>query len=281
MTTTSPANEAPLLTIQSTRGWGRLELGELWRYRELLWFLASREVKGRYRQMALGPLWILIKPLVDMIVFTIVFGGLAKLPSEGLPYPLFTYAAILPWTYFQTAASGSAGSLVARMNVVSKVYFPRLIVPLSAVLTPVVDLFVSFSVLFAMVFYYGVELRVRLLLLPGYVLLAFLTALAIGLWSAALTVRFRDLRFAVTYGLRVGMYATPVAYSSTLVAERFELVYQMNPMFWVVEGFRWSILGTGRGPELLMLVPVALVLALLASGAYVFRRSERTVVDLL
>lgn len=281
MTSLSESYDEPVLVIRPTRGWGRIGLAELWSYRELLWFLTSRDIKGRYRQMALGPLWILIKPLVDMWLFSVIFGKLAKLPSEGVPYPLFTFTAILPWTYFQTAASGSAASLAARMSVVSKVYFPRLVIPLSAVLTPLVDLLVSLVVLFGMLLYYGAELRLRILVLPFYVLLALLTGLAIGLWSSALTVRFRDLRFAVDYALRVGMYATPVAYSATLVAERFELLYKMNPIFWVVEGFRWALLGTGQGPAPLFLVPAVLVIALLVSGAYVFRRAERTVVDLL
>lgn len=270
-----------VLVIQPSRGWSQLELGELWRYREMLWYLTSREVKGRYRQMALGPLWIVLKPLLDMVVFSAVFGGLARLPSEGVPYPLFTFSAIIPWTYFFTAASNSSNSLVQRLTIISKVYFPRLVVPFSAAVAPLVDLAASFVILLGLIVFYGVALTPAILMLPFYALLAFLTAFAIGLWSATLAVRFRDVNYAVTYALRMGMYATPVAYSATLVPERWELLYKMNPMFWVVEGFRWALLGIGHGPEPLMLVPVAGVLVLLVSGAYVFRRLETNIVDLI
>lgn len=271
----------PVLVIEPTRGWHRLGLRDLWRYRELLWFLTTKEIKSRYRQMALGPLWIVIKPLLDMVVFSVVFGGLAKLDSEGIPYPLFTYAAILPWTYFQSATSGSAGSLVSRMGVISKVYFPRLVVPISAVLAGLVDLAVTFVILIAMVVAYGFPLSPRIAVLPLYIALAMTTALAIGLWTAALAVRFRDLQFVVNYALQVLMYATPVAYSATLVPQRWQTLYRMNPMYWVVEGFRWALLGKGTAPEPLMAVPVVLVALALVTGAFVFRRSERTVVDLL
>ncbi len=276
---TSPV--VPVLVVQRTRGWGRLGLEEVWRYRELLWFWTSREIKGRYRQMALGPLWVVIKPLLDMVVFTLIFGGLAKLDSEGVPYPLFTYTAILPWTYFSAAAAGSASSLVSKMAVISKVYFPRLVVPISAVLSSLVDLAVTFVVLLGMLVAYGVPLSPRMLILPLYVFFAMATALAIGLWSAALAVRFRDLQFVINYGLQLAMYATPVAYSATLVPERWQTLYRLNPMFWVVEGFRWALLGKGTPPEPFLLVPVTGVAVLLVAGAFVFRRLERNVVDLL
>ena len=277
----APPDFVPTLTIQPTQGWGRLGLGEVWNYRELLWFWTTREIKGKYRQMALGPLWVVIKPVLDMVVFTLVFGGLADLDSEGVPYPLFTYTAILPWTYFSNATTGAATSLVTKMAVISKVYFPRLIVPISAVLASLVDFVVTFGVLLILLVAYGVTPSPQVLFLPLYLLFAVATALAIGLWSASLAVRFRDLQFVITYGLQLAMYATPVAYSATLVPERWQTLYQLNPMFWVVEGFRWALLGKGTPPEPLMLVPVVAVLLLLVSGAFVFRRSERTVVDLL
>jgi lipopolysaccharide transport system permease protein len=267
--------------IQPTRGWGKLALHEVWEYRELLWFLTSRDIKGRYRQMALGPLWIVIKPLIHMVIFSVIFGGLAKLPSEGLPYPIFTYTAILPWTYFAGAASASVGSLVSQMHVISKVYFPRLVVPFSAVLSGLVDLFVSFIVLLGMMAYYGFVPNLAVLALPLYILLAMATALGVGLWGATLAVRFRDLQFAIMYGIQVWMYATPVAYTAKLIPERWQLLYQLNPLYWVVEGFRWALLGKGQPPQLLMLIPVGFVVLLLISGAFVFRRTERTIVDLL
>ncbi len=273
--------DSPLLVIEPTQRWSRLGLGELWRSRELLWFLTTREIKGRYRQMALGPLWIVIKPLVDMVIFSAIFGGLAKLDSEGLPYPLFTFAAILPWTYFSNAVSNSANSLVSRMGVISKVYFPRLVVPLAAVLGNLVDFGITLIILLGMLIFYGVSLTPLLLLLPLYVLLALATALGIGLWSAVFAVRFRDMKFAIGYALQVGMYATPVAYSAALVPEKWQLLYQLNPMYWVIEGFRWILLGTGEGPQPLMLIPIAVVIVVLISGAFVFRRFERTIVDLL
>ena len=271
----------PRSVIQPTRGWGKLALHEVWEYRELLWFLTARDIKGRYRQMALGPLWIIIKPLVNMVIFSVIFGRLAKLPSDGLPYPIFTYTAILPWTYFAGAATQSTSSLVSRMHVISKVYFPRLVVPVSAVLSGLVDFLVSFMVLLAMMAYYGFAPHVAILTLPLYILLAMGAALGVGLWGAALAVRFRDVTFAMTYGIQAWMYATPVAYTAKLIPERWQLLYQLNPMYWVIEGFRWALLGKGQPPQWLMVVPVGFVLLLLISGAFVFRRTERTIVDLL
>ena len=276
-----PRTEVPALVIQPTKGWSSLALHELWEYRELLWFLTWRNIKGRYRQMALGPLWIIIKPLVDMVIFSVIFGRLAKLPSEGVPYPIFTYTALLPWSYFSGAAGASVGSLLSQMGVISKVYFPRLVVPVSAVLSGLVDLVFSFLVLLGMMAYYGFAPSMAILTLPLYVLLATATALSVGLWSATVAVRFRDLQFAITYSLQIWMYATPVAYTASLIPERWQLLYQLNPMYWVIEGFRWSLLGKGQAPQPLMLVPVGFVLLLLISGAFVFRRTERTIVDWL
>jgi lipopolysaccharide transport system permease protein len=276
-----PASHAPMLDIQPTNGWGSLGLHELWQYRELLWFLTWRNIKARYRQMALGPLWIIIQPLVSMVIFSVIFGALAKLPSDGLPYPLFTYTALLPWTYFANAAKSSVGSLVSQMGVISKVYFPRLVVPISAVLSGLVDLAMSFLILLGMMAFYGFTPSWNILILPCYILLATATALGVGLWNATLAVRFRDLQFATQYGLQVWMYATPVAYTANLVPESWQWLYQLNPMYWVIEGFRWALLGTGQPPQLQVLIPVGLVLLLLISGAFVFRRTERTIVDLL
>jgi lipopolysaccharide transport system permease protein len=258
-----------------------LALHEIWQYRELLWFLTSRDIKGRYRQMALGPLWIILKPLVHMVIFTVIFGKLAKLPSDGLPYPIFTFAAIVPWTFFANATGNSVNSLISKMHVISKVYFPRMVVPISAVLAGLVDLAVSSVVLLGMMLYYGIAPSAGALLLPLYVLLAVATALGFGLWCATIAVRFRDLQFAVEFGLQAMMYATPVAYSATLIKGKWQLLYQLNSMFWVSEGFRWALLGKGQPPQPLMLVSVGLVLLLLVSGAFVFHRTERTIVDLL
>ncbi len=276
----SPPSPSPT-RILPRRGWGDLALGELWDYRELLWYLTARSIKARYRQMALGPLWMLIQPLVMMVVFTLVFGKLAKLPSEGVPYPIFTYTALLAWRFFSTAAKASAGSLVSEMNVISKVYFPRLLVPVSSIFTGIVDLAVSMLILSGMMLYYGFGFSWQLLALPPFVVLAVATALGVGLWNATLTVRFRDLRYVTEYGLQVWMFATPVAYSARLIPESWQAIYELNPLFWVIEGFRWALLGTGQRPGIEALVPCLLVLLLLVSGMLVFRRTERTVVDLL
>jgi lipopolysaccharide transport system permease protein len=278
---TDQVRAEPMLVIKPTRGWGRLALAELWEYRELLWFMTWREVKGRYRQMALGPLWILIRPLVGAVMFSLVFGRLARLPSEGVPYPLFTFTALLPWTYFAGATTASVGSLVSRMNLISKVYFPRLIVPLSAVFSNLIDLAFSFVVLAGMMVFYGVKPSLNILALPFYVLLASCTSLAVGLWCSALAVKFRDLQIGISHGLQIWMFGTPVAYTATLVPERWLWLYQLNPMYWAVEGFRWSVLGIGQPPQAAMLIPAGIILLLVVTGAFIFRRTERNIVDLL
>ena len=267
--------------IKPSRGWGRLDLHEVWQARELLWFMTTRDIKGRYRQMALGPLWIVLKPLVNMVIFSVIFGGLAKLPSNGIPYPIFTFTALLPWTFFSNAAGTAAGSLVTRLSIISKVYFPRLLIPISAVLSGLIDLAFSFLVLFGMLLAYGFSPSLSWLALPFYVLMAAAAALAVGLWAATIAVRFRDTQYAVTYGLQVWMYASPVAYAAHLVPEKWQFLYQLNPMYWVIEGFRWAILDIGEplGPEIA--IPAALVVLMLVSGAFVFRRTERTIVDLI
>lgn len=277
--TTSPS--APSLVIKPTRGWGRLALGEVWRYRELVWFLTWREINGRYRQMALGPLWIVIRPVVEMIIYSLVFGKLANLPSDGVPYPLFTFAAILPWTYFSDATNRSVTSLVRNMNLISKVYFPRLVIPASSVIAGLIDLAIALVILIGLMAFYGYAPGVAVLTLPLYLLLAAATALGVGLWNAALAVRFRDLQIVTNYALQAWMFLSPVAYSASLVPERFKVFYQINPLYWVVEGFRWGLYGGGQAPTLMILLPVGLVLLALVTGLFVFRRTERTVVDLL
>ena len=273
---------APSATlIKPTTGWGKLGLGELWQYRELLWYLTVRDIRARYRQMALGPLWVVFKPVASMVIFSLIFGQLAKLPSEGIPYPVFTYTALLPWIYFHSSVQGSVNSLKARMSMISKVYFPRLVVPSSAVLSGLMDLAISSVILLGLMAYFGFVPTVAAMLLPVYLLMAMAAALALGLWTSALEVRFRDFSLALTYGLQGWMYLTPVAYTATLVPERWQLLYKLNPLYWVIEGFRWGLLDKGQPPELLMLAPIGFTLLGLVSGVYVFRRTERTVVDLL
>ncbi|MCF7855848.1 MAG: ABC transporter permease [Candidatus Pacebacteria bacterium] len=283
-TTKTAHHPVPDLVIKPSKGWGSLALDELWEYRDLLRFHISRNIKGKYRQMALGPLWIILQPIVNMVLFTFVFGKVARLPSEGIPYPIFTFVAILPWRYFATCTQSSLGSLVTNMNIISKVYFPRLVMPLSAAIAAIVDFLICFVIMIGLMLYFHYIPGWKTLLIPLYLLFAGMTGLGIGLWTASLTVRFRDLKLVANNGIRVAMYATPVAYSATLIAEKFPewmWLYKLNPMYWVIEGFRWSLLDTGNPPELYMLIPIGLVVLLLITGAYVFRRTERTIVDLL
>jgi lipopolysaccharide transport system permease protein len=276
--------EAPTITIQPTTGWGHLGLADVWEYRDLLWFQTLKNIKAKYRQMALGPLWIILQPMMNMVVFTLIFGKLARMDSEGLPYPVFTYIALIPWTYFSNACTASCNSLVAQMGVISKVYFPRLIIPASAVISGLVDFCMCFLVLCGMMAWYRFVPGWHVVFLPLFLILGILTALAIGLWTASLTVRFRDLRLVVQNGMRIAMYLTPVAYSATEVSKRIPewmWLYKLNPMFWVVEGFRWCLVGKGTPPEPYMLLPFGLTILLVISGAYMFRRTERTIVDLL
>jgi len=270
----------PEFIIQPTKGWGSLRLGELWRQRYLVWVLTSREIKGRYRQMALGPLWIVINPFINMVIYSIIFGYLANLPSEGLPYPLFAYTALLPWTYFSAATSKSVNSLRGSMGLITKVYFNRLIIPVSAVFSSLVDLGINFVVLLATMAYFGFQLSLKVLVLPLFILLATIISLTVGLWTSALSVRFRDLGFAVGHFLRVWMYATPVAYSATLIPENFQSLYQLNPMYWVIEGFRWALLGTELTVGYTLYISLGVILLSFIFGAFVFRRTERTIVDI-
>ncbi len=267
--------------IRPRQGWSSLSLREVWEFRELLYFLVWREVKGRYRQMALGPLWIVLKPFITMVVMSVVFGRLAKVPSDGLPYPLFNYAGLLPWTMFSIAVSKSSTSLVSNMSIISKVYFPRLVVPISTACAGLLDFCMSLIILVAMMVYYGHLPGWQAVFLPVYVLLAILTALALGLCLATVAVRYRDVGFAVDHLLQVAMYATPVVYPSSLVPETWRWLYLLNPMAVVIEGFRWSLLGKGLPPGPSLYLALGLVLLLLFLGAHHFVRSERTVVDLL
>ncbi|MFZ5587061.1 MAG: ABC transporter permease [Thermodesulfobacteriota bacterium] len=270
-----------LTEIKPRRGWASLGLAELWEFRDLLYFLTTREIKGRYRQMALGPLWIVLKPFLTMVVLTLVFGRLAKVPSDGIPYPLFSYAALLPWTMFAVSVSKSATSLVANMSVISKVYFPRLAVPLSTTCVGLVDFAFSFVILLAMMAFYGYPPDWRVVFVPAFLFMALCTSLAIGLCLATLAVKFRDVSFAVDHVLQVAMYLTPVAYPSSMVPEHLRWIYQLNPMAVVIDGFRWALLGVGQPPGWPAAVSAGMVALLLMVGAAFFRRTERNVVDML
>ena len=269
-----------VVTIKPSRGWVGLKLGELWQYRELVYFLAWRDIKVRYKQAALGGAWAIIQPVGMMIVFSLFFGRLAKIPSDGIPYPIFSYAALLPWTYFALTLAQSSQSLVSGSNMITKVYFPRLVMPTASALAGLVDFVLAFGVLIGMMFYYGMQPTMAILLLPLFLLLAFLTALGVGLWLSALNVHYRDVRYTVPFLTQLWLFATPVVYPSSLLSEPWRTVYGLNPMVGVVEGFRWAMLGN-HPPGPMLGVSAVVAVLLLISGAFYFRRMERTFADVV
>src|SRR5262245_16528689 len=262
------------------RGTG-LRLGELWAYRELLYFLVWRDIKVRYKQTLLGAVWVILQPLLTMIVFTLFFGNLAQVPSDGIPYPLFSFAGLVPWTLFAYSLTESSGSLVTNQNLITKVYFPRLIIPLASVLAGLVDFAISFAVLLLLMLYYGVVPQAAALTVPLFVVFAVVAALSIGIWLSALNVEFRDVRYTIPFLTQFWMFITPLAYASSLVPARWRLVYGLNPMAGVVEGFRWALLGKTSAPSVLLAASGAAVILLLVGGTYYFRRMERTFADVV
>lgn len=271
----------PLSVYEPTHGWLSLRLGELWHYRELLYFLTWRDVKIRYKQTALGVAWAVLQPLITMVIFSVIFGQLAKLPSDGIPYPVFSYAALLPWGLFSGALQRAGTSLVTNANLITKVYFPRLVIPISAVAAGLVDFVISFVVLLGLMLYYKITPTWMILTIPFFVLLAVLTALAVSLWLSALNVQYRDVQYMIPFLIQAWMYASPVAYSAGLIPTGpWRIIYGLNPMAGVIQGFRWALLG-GNPPDVLMAISVVMVLLLLVSGLYYFRRMERTFVDVV
>jgi lipopolysaccharide transport system permease protein len=279
LSSTQPASE-PLITIEPQRGWVSLDLLDLWRYRELLLLLTWRDIKVRYAQTALGATWAVIQPLLTMLIFSVIFGQLAKLPSDGIPYPIFTFVALLPWQLFAFSLTNSSQSLVGSQNLVSKVYFPRLVIPIASVLPGLVDFAISFMVLVGMLMYYQIPLTARILALPLFLLLAVMSALAVGLWLSALNVEYRDIRYVVPFLTIFWQYATPVAYSASLIPEKWRLLYGLNPMTGVVEGFRWALLGSGRIDGMIW-VSFGIIILILVSGLAYFKRMEATFADVI
>lgn len=278
---TLASQHPPVVRITPSRGWASLRIKDLWEYRELLYFLTWRDIKVRYKQTLLGAGWAILQPLFTMVVFTIFFGRLAKMPSDGVPYPIFAYTALVPWTFFSYGFNQATNSVVAGGNLIKKVYFPRLVMPLSAVLGGLVDFLFAFVVLVAMTGYFGIVPSWRLLMLPIFVALVVITALSVALWLSALNVQFRDVRYIAPFIAQVWLFATPIAYPSSLLSEPWRTVYGLNPMVGVVEGFRWAVLGTGPGPGPMMVVSSLVSLVLVVSGAYYFRRVERTFADIV
>ncbi|HEV8674901.1 MAG TPA: ABC transporter permease [Methylomirabilota bacterium] len=277
----APAPELTRIVIRPSRGWVPLRLGELWAYRELLYFLAWRDVKVRYKQTVLGAAWAVLQPLLTMVVFSVVFGRLANVPSDGLPYPIFAYCALLPWQLFAHALVESGNSLVGNQNLITKVYFPRLVIPLAAVAAGLVDFAIAFAVLVGLMAYYGIVPTLAALALPGLVLLALLAALGVGLWLSALNVQYRDVRYTIPFLTQLWLFATPVAYPASLVPERWRPLVGLNPMSGVVEGFRWALLGGPEPPRAMLGVSIVVVIAVLVGGLYYFRRMERTFADVV
>jgi homopolymeric O-antigen transport system permease protein len=276
----TPNSPIPLV-IEPSRGWVSLRLGELWEYRELLYFLVWRDVKVRYKQTALGAAWAIIQPFFTMVVFSLFFGRLAKIPSDGVPYPIFSFAALVPWTFFANGLSQSSNSLVGSANLITKVYFPRLTVPIATVLSGVVDFVIAFVVLVAMMLYYGMIPTMNVMWLPAFLLLALVASLGVGLWLSALNVEYRDVRYVVPFLTQFWLFATPIAYPSSLLNEPWRTVYGLNPMVGVVEGFRWALLGTATRPGPIVAVSSAAALVILLGGAFYFRRMEKTFADVV
>jgi lipopolysaccharide transport system permease protein len=280
-TETPPSfEEVPFVRIQSSRGWVSLKLSEIWEHRELVYFLAWRDVAIRYKQTIFGATWAIIQPFLTMVAFSIFFGQLAQIPSDGVPYPIFSFTALLPWNYFATALAKSSNSLVGQQNLINKVYFPRLILPIASVLPPLLDFAIAFVVLIGMMAFYAIAPTPAVVVLPFLLLVAVMAALGAGLCLSALNVDYRDVGYIVPFLTQVWMVATPVAYPSSLITDPWQLLlYGMNPMVGVIEGFRWALLGTQPPPQLLIQSVVVSVL-LLVMGAFYYRRAERTFADI-
>ena len=280
MTETLQTPELPTLVIRPPRKWVPIDLGELWSYRELLFFFVWRDVKIRYKQTGLGVAWAVIQPLFTMVIFSIIFGGLAKIPSDGVPYPLFAIAALLPWQLFSEGLTRSTTSMVTNANIITKVYFPRLILPFSGILSPIVDFLVAVGILVVMMAYYGVMPTSNVVFLPAFVLLALATSLGVGLWLSALNVQYRDFQYTVPFLIQIWLYASPVVYSTNMVPAQYQLLYGLNPMAGVIEGFRWALLGTAP-PTGIIGLSVLVVLVLLVSGAFYFKKMEQYFADIV
>jgi lipopolysaccharide transport system permease protein len=281
MTALQSIESMPLHRIAPTRAWAPLHLAELWAYRELLYFLVWREIKVRYKQTALGAAWAVLQPLTTMVVFSIFFGRLAKIPSDGVPYPVFAFCALLPWQLFAFALTESSNSVVANQRLITKVYFPRLIVPIAAVAVGLADFAIALLLLAAMLVYFDIHPGLAILSVPLWTALAVATALGAGLWLAALNVRYRDVRYTLPFVAQVWLFATPVAYPSSIVPDGWRAAYALNPMVGVVEGFRWALLGGDGSPGTTVFVSTTVVAAILVSGLFYFRRVERTFADVI
>lgn len=277
----SDSQEVPCFEIRPVTGWLFLDVRELWAYRELVYFLTWRDIKVRYKQTAIGVAWAVLQPLAMMVVFTVLFGKLANIPSEGVPYPLFAYAGLLPWQLFSRTISESTSSLVTDQRLITRVYFPRIIVPLSTTLAAMLDFGIASGLLVVLMFVYGVIPGAAIIWLPAFILLMVITALGIGFWLSALNVEYRDVMYTLPFIIQFWFFVTPIVYPSSLVPERWQILYGLNPMVGVVEGIRWALLGVGKGPSLMLALSTLIALILFISGIIWFQRREESFVDTL
>jgi lipopolysaccharide transport system permease protein len=275
------AGQRTIIRIVPSRGWVRIGFGELWDYRELMYFLAVREVKVRYKQTAVGVAWAVMQPLFTMLVFSVFFGRLGKMPSEGIPYPLFSLSALIPWSFFAAGLGQSSNSLVGNANLITKVYFPRLVIPISSVLSGLLDFVLGFALLLIFMSAMGFFPNLHLFWAIPFLLLALVTSLGTGLWLCALNVEYRDVRYVVPFLTQFWMFATPIAYSGKMLHEPWQSIYGINPMVGVVEGFRWAVLGRGNPPGSVLMISSLVSVIVLVSGLYYFRRMERTFADIV
>lgn len=267
--------------IKPSKGFNFYGFKYLWDYRDLFYFLTMRDIKVRYKQTILGGLWAIIQPFFTMVVFSLFFGKLAKVPSDGIPYPIFSFAALVPWTFFAQGLTNSSNSLVGSANLITKVYFPRIIIPLSSVVSGLLDFIIAFAVLIGMMIFYGIYPTINIIWLPFLLLLAFITALGVGMWFSALNVEYRDVRYVVPFLIQIWLFATPIAYPSSLLSEPWRTLYGINPMVGVVEGFRWALLGTETAPGPIIIVSSLISFFILITGALYFNRMERTFADVV
>ncbi len=277
----SVTQSTSILRIAPPQGWFDLNLAEFWHARELIYFFVWRDLKVRYKQTAIGAAWAILQPFLTMVIFSLFFGRLAKLPSNGLPYPVFFYCALLPWMYFASALQNATNVIVEQQRVITKVYFPRLVLPFSAIISPLLDFVISFAFFLLVMAYYHIRPTLAILSLPLFLLLAILTALGVGLWLSALNAIYRDVRYVVPFLVQFWMFASPVAYPSSLVPVRWRWAYGLNPMAGVIEGFRWALSGHGDPPSVLMTASASVVLLLAISGAFYFQKMEGTIADVV
>jgi lipopolysaccharide transport system permease protein len=276
--TSSALNE---IVVEPTHGWFHLRLKELWEFRELLFFFTWRDIAVRYKQTVLGASWAIIQPVMTMIIFSIIFGRLAKLPSDGIPYPIFSYTALLPWQLFSSGVGNASASLISNQNMITKTYFPRLILLISTVISGLVDFALSFLVLLVMMVFYKISFSWRILVLPVFILLALTTALAVGMWLAVFNVRFRDVKYITSFLMQFWQYATPVAYSISLIPAQWRTLYGLNPMTGVIGGFRWAMLAQSFDLGPIVIVSVIVVILLFLGGLVYFQGMEKTFADVV